>query len=111
MGLMGVITEAIFKLRPIQRAYINQKTVKAKNLEAALELFDEYENHTYPVAWIDRFSTAENLGRSLLMLGEHAEKGELTPHQDGNINIQCNMPYFLLKKYTIQAFNSVYYSK
>jgi FAD/FMN-containing dehydrogenase len=111
MGLTGIITEAIFKLRPIQSAYINQKTVKAKNLEVALKLFDKYEDYTYSVAWIDCLSTGDNLGRSLLMLGEHAEKGELTPHQDGKLNMPCNMPSFLLNKYTIQAFNSAYYSK
>jgi decaprenylphospho-beta-D-ribofuranose 2-oxidase len=45
------------------------------------------------------------------MIGEHAGKGELTPHQDGKLNMPCNMPSFLLNKYIIQAFNSAYYSK
>lgn len=111
MGLTGIITEATFKLKPIKSAYINQKVIKAKNLETVLKLFEQYQDVTYSVAWIDCLSTGNNLGRSLLMLGEHADKGELTTHKDGLLNIPCNMPHFLLNKYTIQAFNSVYYNK
>ncbi|MCG9555977.1 FAD-binding oxidoreductase [Vibrio kanaloae] len=111
MGLTGIITEATFKLKPITSAYINQKVVKAKNLEIALALFEQYKDVTYSVAWIDCLSTGYNLGRSLLMLGEHADKGELTTHKDGLLNMPCDMPSFLLNKYTIQAFNSAYYNK
>lgn len=111
MGLTGIITEATFKLKAIKSAYINQKTVKAKNLDMALKLFDKYEDYTYSVAWIDCLSTGDNLGRSLLMLGEHALSGELKPHQDGKLNMPCDMPSFLLNKYTIQAFNSAYFNK
>lgn len=111
MGLTGIIVEATIKLKSITSAYINQKTVKAKNLEAALSLFDKYESYTYSVAWIDCLSTGKNLGRSLLMLGEHAQKGGLVAHSDGKLSIPCNMPSFLLNKYTIQAFNSIYYNR
>jgi decaprenylphospho-beta-D-ribofuranose 2-oxidase len=111
MGLTGIIIEATIKLKSIKSAYINQKVVKAKNLESALLLFDEYESFTYSVAWIDCLSTGANLGRSLLMLGEHAEQGELIAHTDGKLTMPCNMPSFLLNKYTIQAFNSAYYNR
>ncbi|OBT06598.1 FAD-linked oxidase [Vibrio sp. UCD-FRSSP16_10] len=111
MGLTGIITEATFKLKQITSAYINQKVVKAKNLEVALALFEQYKYVTYSVAWIDCLSTGDNLGRSLLMLGEHADKGELTTHKDGLLNMPCDMPSFLVNKYTIQAFNSAYYNK
>ena len=111
IGLTGIIIEATFKLKPITSAYINQKVVKAKNLETALALFEQYKDVTYSVAWIDCLSTGDNLGRSLLMLGEHTDKGELSTHKDGLLNMPCNMPSFLLNKYTIQAFNSAYYNK
>ncbi len=111
MGLTGIITEATFKLKPIKSAYINQKVVKAKNLETALALFEQYKEATYSVAWIDCLATGDDLGRSLLMFGEHAEKGRLTTHKDGLLNMPCDMPSFLLNQYTIQAFNSAYYNK
>lgn len=111
MGLTGVITEATFKLKPIKSAYINQKIVKAQNLGAALELFEQYEKTTYSVAWIDCLSTGKSLGRSLLMLGEHSDDGKLPTHKDGLFNMPCDMPSFLLNKYTIQTFNTAYYNK
>jgi len=111
MGLTGMITEATFKLKPIKSAYISQKVIKAKNLETALELFDQHQDVTYSVAWIDCLSTGENLGRSLLMLGEHADKGELTTHKESLLNMPCDMPSLLLNKHTIQAFNLAYYHK
>ncbi|MCZ4372671.1 FAD-binding oxidoreductase [Vibrio diazotrophicus] len=111
MGLTGFITGAIFKLKPIKSAYINQKVVKAKNLDTALNLFEQYKDFTYSVGWIDCLSTGPNLGRSILMLGEHAENGTLTTHKEPLLNMPCNMPSFLLNRYTIQAFNVAYYNK
>jgi decaprenylphospho-beta-D-ribofuranose 2-oxidase len=111
MGLTGIIVEATIKLKKISSAYINQKTVKAENLETALSLFDKYDSYTYSVAWIDCLSTGESLGRSLLMLGEHAKEGKLDVHSDSKLFMPCNMPSSLLNKYTIQAFNTVYYSR
>ena len=111
MGLTGIITRATFKLKPIKSSYINQKVIKAKNLEIALDLFEQHQDATYSVAWIDCLSTGDNLGRSLLMLGEHAVEGKLTKHKNGLLNMPCDMPSFLLNKFTIQAFNSAYYNK
>jgi len=110
MGLTGIIIEATIQLKAISSAYINQKVIKAKNLETTLLLFDEYDSYTYSVAWIDCLSMGESLGRCLLMLGEHAEKGELEVHSAGKISMPFNMPSYLLNKYTIQAFNFAYYN-
>ncbi|MEZ9865239.1 FAD-binding protein [Vibrio breoganii] len=111
MGLTGVIVQATLTLRPIKSAYIKQRVVKAKNLNEALELFEIYKNTTYSVAWIDCLSLGKNLGRSLVMLGEHAEDGGLDIHRDPVLNVPCNMPQFLLNKYTIHTFNFAYYNK
>ncbi|MFA0456466.1 FAD-binding protein [Vibrio breoganii] len=111
MGLTGVIVQATFTLRPIKSAYIKQQVVKAKNLNEALELFEDYKNTTYSVAWIDCLSSGKNLGRSLVMLGEHADDGGLNIHRDPALNVPCNMPQFLLNKYTIHTFNFAYYNK
>ncbi|WP_044366934.1 FAD-binding oxidoreductase [Vibrio fluvialis] len=111
MGLTGIIVEATFKLKPIKSAYIDQKIIKAKNLEMALELFEQHKDVTYSVAWIDCLSTGQHLGRSVIMLGEHANEGALTPHKQSLLNMPCDMPSFLLNKYTIQAFNAAYYNK
>lgn len=111
MGLTGLITEATIKLKPINSAYIKQKTIKARNLAHVMELFEKYNSYTYSVAWIDCLSTGDKLGRSLLMLGEHSDVGKLNTHNEGKLTVPCNMPSFLLNKYTIQAFNSAYSNK
>ena len=111
MGLTGTIIEATIQLKPITSAYIDQKTLKAKNLATVLEMFEQYQDYTYSVAWIDCLSTGENLGRSLLMLGEHAKHGELKPHSNGKLTMPCNMPSFCLNQYSVQAFNALYYNR
>ncbi len=78
MGLTGIILSAAFKLRNIETAYIRQESIKADNLDEIFALFEESNSWTYNVAWIDCLQTGKNMGRSILMRGEHATKYELT---------------------------------
>ena len=111
MGLTGVILEATLKLKPIHSSYINKTIIKARNLEEALELFEEYQDRTYSVAWIDCLSMGKSLGRSLLMLGEHANEGNFIPGKSSKVTIPVEMPSLLLNRYSIQAFNTLYYHR
>ena len=111
MGLTGIIVDATFRLKPIRSAYIDAITIKVVNLKEALELFEAYDQTTYSVAWIDCLTTGSKLGRSLLMLGEHAEDGRLLPAKQGALTVPMDMPGFLLNRYSIQAFNTLYYHR
>ena len=111
MGLTGIILEARFRLQPIRSAYIHQTTLKAKHLKEALELLDIHHNATYRVAWIDCSSSRGSLGRSILMLGEHAERGGLSPGKSGRLIVPLDMPGWVLNRYFIRAFNSLYYNR
>ena len=111
MGLTGIILQASIKLKPIKSAYINETTIKARSLVEALELFEVHRKATYSVAWIDCLSTGKALGRSLLMLGEHADNGGLTTGKTGKLTIPFDMPGILLNRYSIQAFNFLYYHR
>ncbi len=110
-GLTGVILSASFTLKPIKSAYIRQKTIKAKNVQELVQLFNETEDCTYSVAWIDCLATGEDLGRSLLMLGEHDDAGALTAHKASKLSVPFNLPSFTLNPFTVQAFNALYYAK
>src|SRR5207245_2167825 len=79
MGLTGVILSVGFRLKPIETAFIRQETLRASNLQEAMELFERSAAWTYSVAWIDCLARGRTLGRSLLYLGEHARPGELPP--------------------------------
>lgn len=121
MGLTGIITEAELKLKPIQTAYIKSLNIKANNLEEAIALFEEYEpNYQYSVAWIDCLATGKSLGRSILMLGNHAHPNELSHQQQisplnitpkKRFKISFDAPQILMNRYTVGMFNSVYFSK
>ena len=111
MGLTGVILEATLKLKPIRSAYINETILKAQNLEEALNLFDEYHETSYSVAWIDCLSTGKSLGRSILMLGEHSNNSKFTTNKSSQLTVPMNMPSFLLNHHSIQLLNTLYYNR
>ncbi len=120
MGLTGFILNVTIRLKPISSAYILQKSIKCENLEAVMQGFHDYQDWTYSVAWIDCQAQGKNLGRSLLMLGEHAEAGELPPYlantaltipNKSRFSIPCHFPSYTLNRYSISAFNALYYAK
>ena len=118
MGLTGTIIRVAFYLHPVRTSWIKQKTIPAKNIDHAFEIFEKTLDTTYSVAWIDCLSSGSNLGRSLIMLGEHAEISDLKsdmkkkPLELKNkmkIRIPFNFPSFILNSITIKIFNFFYY--
>src|SRR5450432_1392107 len=81
MGLTGIISRVKFQLKKIETSFISQKQIKAKNLEELIHLFDQFNDYTYSVAWIDCLKKGSQFGRSILMLGEHAGLNELNEKQ------------------------------
>ena len=120
MGLTGIILSAKLKLKNIETAYIRQESIKAENLDEIFKLFDESEDWTYNVAWIDCLQKGKNLGRSILMRGEHALKAELPKSLAENPlrlkkkmqpTIPFNFPGFVLNALTVRIFNWLYFQK
>lgn len=120
MGLTGIITKVQFRLKKIETAYIRQKQIKAENLDEIIRLFDEYKGYTYSMAWIDCLKKGRNFGRSILIVGEHATKEELSDKQKAaplllpdklKLTIPFNLPSFVLNNFTVKAFNMLYYAK
>jgi decaprenylphospho-beta-D-ribofuranose 2-oxidase len=109
MGLTGVILHATFALRRITSSQIVQTTIKAPSLQAVLESFDAHASAAYSVAWIDCLASRSSMGRSLLMLGEHANDGPLVVQNRAATPVPFDLPAALLNQTTVQAFNSLYY--
>lgn len=118
MGLTGVILRAAIRLRPVETGWIRQTTRAAANLKAALAMLEEGNTATYSVAWIDCLGSGASLGRSLIMLGEHATLNELASSQRANpfpkrrgksFAVPMDAPAGLLNRGTVKAFNSLYY--
>ena len=111
MGLTGVILSANIQLLPIRSSFISQKTIKADCIEAACEAFESNCEASYSVAWIDCLAKSKNLGRSILMLGEHSKEGELEIDLNEPIAVPFDTPSALLNRLTMKAFNSAYWHK
>lgn len=121
MGLTGIILDATLALRRIETAFINYRSLKAKDLDKIMDLFEASGDVTYSVAWIDCLSRGGALGRSILMTGEHATSGEIKHlKMPGNPLIlrdmkkhavPFNLPAFVLNPCIMKAFNAVYFNK
>lgn len=120
MGLTGIILSAKFKLKNIETAYIRQESIKAENLDEIFKLFEESESWTYNVAWIDCLQTGKNIGRSIMMRGEHAFKHQLPKKLQENPlrlkkkfspTVPFYFPNFVLNNLTVKLFNLLYFNK
>ncbi|MDF1884241.1 FAD-binding oxidoreductase [Sulfurimonas sp. SAG-AH-194-C21] len=111
MGLTGVILTAKISLKKINSQFINQTTIKTKNLKETFAAFEEYKKDPYSVAWIDCLAKDENIGKSLLMVGDFADDGDLRYKPKSKLNIPFNFPSFALNTLSVKAFNWLYYWK
>ena len=109
MGLTGIIMSATIQLLPIKSSFISQKTIKADCIEAACEAFESNSDATYSVAWIDCLSKGKSLGRSVIMLGEHAAQGGLDIDIRQKVSVPFSTPSALLNSVTMKAFNTAYW--
>lgn len=111
MGLTGVILDVKMYLKKVNSKYINQTTIKTKNLKQTFDAFEKYAHLPYSVAWIDCLAKAENIGKCLLMVGDFANDGDLEIKKSNKINIPFNFPSFALNAFSVKAFNWLYYKK
>jgi len=119
MGLTGFILRAGLRLAPIESSRMRVDCRRLANLGELLPLFfEKREDATYSVAWVDCLAQGAELGRSVLIRGEHARAAELI-HKDGQsmldvprklpLGVPFNLPGFVLNHYSVKAFNWLYY--
>lgn len=118
MGLTGVILRSCIRLRKVETGWIKQKVVINRNLFETLSSFDDYQDSTYSVAWIDCLSTGGGFGRSVLLLGEHCETSDLEqgeavfPRQRHHrFTVPLEPPSWLLNNVFVSLFNQYYFYK
>jgi FAD/FMN-containing dehydrogenase len=117
MGLTGVVLSAEIQLKKIETSFMRFKSIKASSLREAMDLFETYKDHTYSMAWIDCMKKGRGFGRSIVMLGEHAEATEIAA--DNKLyctnktlfSMPFNFPSWVLNPLSIKAFNWLYYNK
>jgi decaprenylphospho-beta-D-ribofuranose 2-oxidase len=83
-----------------------------------MDIFKEQSQATYSVAWIDCLLRGDRMGRSLIMLGEHAKIDEVDAnHRQYPLiapsrkkrTVPVAFPGWILNRQTVSAFNALYY--
>lgn len=118
MGLTGIILRAAIRLQPVETGWIKQTLIPAKNLAEAMDAFEANDASLYSVAWIDCLKGRPDMGRSLVMLGEHARQEELTSREKKDRfalkskrkkRLPFDLPGFAMSGLVVKLFNSVFY--
>ena len=119
MGLTGVVVEATVGLIPIETSWIAEEVERAANVDVAMERMAESDDsYRYSVAWIDCLARGAQLGRSVLMRGEHAARDDLPPaarraplerRRRRAIGAPRGLPSGLLRPTAVAAFNELYF--
>jgi FAD/FMN-containing dehydrogenase len=113
MGLTGIIVDASLSLDSIPSSYIDQRSLVANNLAECFDHIADNAGSKYSVAWLDCLANGENLGRSVLYLGEHAasknRKTDTLYRERSGLGVPFSTPSFLLNKTTMSVFNAGYF--
>jgi len=118
MGLTGFVLSARVRLRRVESAHVLVDYQKVRNLDEALGLMLESDDrYQYSVAWMDGLAKGASLGRAVLMRGNHAAAADLpatvsdplSPAARTRLRIPFDFPSLSLNRYTVGAFNALYY--
>lgn len=118
MGLTGIILRIAFRLKRVETGWIEQRIVRTQNLADTMQVFEDNDASPYSVAWIDCATRGPKSGRSLVMLGSHANQSDLSPEQRDDLfpkprprrlKVPFTFPGFVLNKYSVRIFNEAYY--
>ncbi|MEE8160892.1 MAG: FAD-binding oxidoreductase [Acidobacteriota bacterium] len=121
MGLTGMILSVTLRLLRIETAFIRVQYQRTPNLDETMRLLEEEDqNYRYSVAWMDGLVAGRSLGRSILIRGNHATVDDLSPQQATQplkpghrrtLTVPTLVPGFVLNRFSIRAFNSLYYRR
>jgi decaprenylphospho-beta-D-ribofuranose 2-oxidase len=121
MGLTGVVTEASFRLIPVETSRMRVDTDRLGDLDAVMDrMAAGDDDYRYSVAWIDCLAVGRHLGRSVLTRADHARGGDLRPRQQANplhygpravARAPRLVPTGLLNRFTVAAFNELWFRK
>ncbi|HEX4143799.1 MAG TPA: FAD-binding oxidoreductase [Pirellulales bacterium] len=121
MGLTGCILTATLRLAPVETAYVAVEYRRTANLVDTLaRLSATNHDFRFSVAWIDCLARGNSLGRSVLMLANHAPRSALPPAlqndplrlpRRGKWPVPFNFPSWALNAWSVGLFNEIYYRR
>lgn len=123
MGLTGIVYRATLEMLRIETSSIRVDSWRTADLDQTMALMAEHDrSYRYSVAWMDCLATGSSLGRSIVEFGEHATLDDLPPDKRNarralRFNPRDSLPAppwapsGLLNRWTVAAFNEVWYRK
>ncbi len=118
MGLTGLIYAVTLRLKRVNSSFIEMCSHKTHNFIEACRLFEETKDeYVYSVAWIDCLAKGNNLGRGIVMLGNHAPATQVRQsnikkiHSSKQNSVPFFFPKFVLNRFSMKVFNTFYYHR
>ncbi len=116
LGLTGVISACTLQLIPISSAYMETETIKTTGLEDFFTLEDDSaKDWEYSMSWIDCMAQGSKRGRGIFFRGNHAKAGqpatEYAEQAKWKLAVPMEAPSWILNRWSIRAFNEVYYQQ
>ena len=112
LGLTGLITWADVQLRPIVSRKVDFEGIKFVGIEQFLELSRAAAETEYTVSWIDCVAQGKSFARGIFMRGSHSDRPEqLVASSPPHLRVPTEMPSGLLNRFTVGAFNALYYHR
>ncbi len=118
LGLTGIILDLTIRLRRVETSAARVRYRKLPDLDATFAALEEDADEPYSVAWLDVLTRGRGLGRSVLMLGDHARAADLPPAWRERplslpptraLRIPFAAPPAVLSSTTLRLFNAVYF--
>ncbi|MGB1028109.1 MAG: FAD-binding protein, partial [Rhodospirillaceae bacterium] len=108
LGLTGAITWVEIELEKIASAFVDVERIPFETVDAFFTLAEASGDFEHTVAWID----ASSKGRGIFQQGNWSKTGGLDPHPPKiKLSMPMDFPGFTLNKWSVRAFNEVYFRK
>jgi FAD/FMN-containing dehydrogenase len=108
LGLTGVIAWADIQLKRVRGPWIDAESIPFQSLKTFLDLSRESDGRfEYTVAWLDCF--AGRNARGIFFRSNHSALSGRTTRPKHGLKLPFALPGWLLNRYAIKAFNTVYY--
>jgi FAD/FMN-containing dehydrogenase len=112
LGLTGLIAWVEVQLKKVANSWIDAETVRCAGVDDFYDLSAESEpKFEYLVTWVDSLET-RSVGKGLFMRGNHNSDPQRTERQMAKppgLAVPFDLPFSLLNRMTLKAFNTLYY--
>jgi decaprenylphospho-beta-D-ribofuranose 2-oxidase len=111
IGLTGIMTAVCFTMQRVRSNAIETRERRIADIDEFLARLEEVRGTaTYSVGWVDVLARGRNLGRGILMTGEPAAV-DVAPRLPRRVRVGVDFPEFTLNRWSIRAFNELYYRR